>query len=396
MTSETQDLGIAGLAALVFSSALVVVGVFSLSLDLPQIAAAFAGKPGAQLIPWIGSIAAPSFAVASPVAGLLVDRIGYRRVYVAALILFVCAGSAPMVLDDLRAVLACRVLLGISVAGALTAALSKIGRLPADRRPALFGYQGVAGGLTAVAVFPIVGWLARQGWHVPFAVNLVGLVFLPVVLSLPREEDAYPTARRIPAWNPGLFSGVSATLCLFAATIGLLMFVDNQVSPFYLMSIGIKDPSLASIPLAASSTAAIAGSALYGVVHRRLGTAWTFIAVGLVIAFGLMLCGTANSLPTFTIALIVMGAALAVSLANLNTGAVETGTQTAGKSLGAIVGATYLAPVILPLIVGPLQRQLGPGGPYLFFAPVALAWSAWFLARVARARVRGRARSIPS
>ncbi|MEJ0045184.1 MAG: MFS transporter [Rhodospirillales bacterium] len=135
--------------------------------------AAFAHSPQAGLVLWVASIGSPAFALASPVAGYIVARLGYRRVYLVSILLYMLAGALPALLDDLRVVLLLRLILGISVAGALTAALDGIGRLPERERATLFGLQALFGSLAAVISYPIVGDLARTSWHLPFVVNPV-------------------------------------------------------------------------------------------------------------------------------------------------------------------------------------------------------------------------------
>src|SRR3546814_8723056 len=84
---------------------------------------------------------------------------------------FALAGSVGGILDNLYLILATRLLLGVTVAGALIAALTGIGTLPPRQRAQMFGFQSVAGAMLAIGCFPLVGAFAAIGWRWPFALR---------------------------------------------------------------------------------------------------------------------------------------------------------------------------------------------------------------------------------
>lgn len=371
--------GLAAKSAVVSSSLFVVLGLFSMSLVLPQMSAAFANQPQSWMVEWVGSIVAPSFAIASPMAGILVDRVGYRPIYAGSILLFVACGLIPFLSTYLALILAGRVILGIATAGALTAGLKGIGSFPAHMRATLFGFQGMVGGISAVLIFPVVGFLSHWGWQAPYVVHALGLLVLPLVLRLPQQHEPIDERSTHRDRNrSGLLGGLNVSLCLFAATVGLLLFISNLVTPFYLISIGIRQAALASIPLTAAAIAAILGAAAYGYLHRRLLTAGVFSAAALLTGAGLMMAGASANLPMFTTGTFLMGCGLSICSANLNTAAVQANPTESGKALGAIVGAMYFAPILLPLLVGPLETHFGAGAPFLAFTPLVVGWAVWF------------------
>src|SRR5271157_538127 len=143
MPAETgrMEIGPCGKAALVLSGTFIVVGLFSMGPVLPSMDAAFAHTSQAWLVLWVGTIASPAFALASPLAGKVVARLGCRLVYSVSIAIFSVAGSLPAVIGDLWVIVLLRLVLGVAVAGALTAALDGIGRLPEAERTTLFGLQ---------------------------------------------------------------------------------------------------------------------------------------------------------------------------------------------------------------------------------------------------------------
>src|SRR3546814_17915596 len=54
----------------------------------------------------------------------------------------------------------------------------------------MFGFQSVAGAMLAIGCFPLVGAFAAIGWRWPFALHLVGLLVIPVALTLPRTRSS--------------------------------------------------------------------------------------------------------------------------------------------------------------------------------------------------------------
>jgi len=382
------DIGLLGKVSLVLSGTFIAVGLFSIGPLVPRMGVEFAHTPQAWLVLWVASIGSPAFALASPLAGNVVARLGYRRVYLVSILLFVLAGALPALLGDLRAILLLRLLLGISVAGALTAALDGIGRLPENERATLFGWQALFGSLSAVLVYPVVGVLAQTNWNLPFVVNLFGLAVLPLALSLPHglSRDASVTEA---ASRHGLLAGVSISLCLFAGAVGVVMFSMQMVAGFYLVSIGIPDPAKVAMPLTAMAIASMLAAGAYGFIHRLLGTTATFVVATTIVGLGLLTCATAQALSLFTCGAILMGGGIAICCANLYSAASAQSAGASGPAMGVINGTIYLAPVVLPLTVGPISAQLGTGGVFLVFAVIMLASACGFALRL----VGGRSRS---
>ena len=376
------EIGLLGKASLVLSGTFIAVGIFAIGPLVPRLSAAFANTPQAWLVLWVASVAAPAFALASPVAGTIVARFGYRRVYLISILLFTAAGALPALLENLWAVLLLRLLLGVAVAGAITAALDGVGRLAENERAMLFGLQALFGSLSAVLAYPVVGFLAKTGWHLPFVTNLFGLAILPLALCLPHisAPAAAPSQSRA-APRQGLLAGLSPAFCLFAAAVGVVMFSMQMVAGFYLVSIGIPDPAKVALPLTAMAIASMLAAGAYGFIHRLIGTTATFAGATTIIAIGLLVCATAQTLPLFTAGAIAMGGALSICCANLYTAASAHSTGATGPAMGVVNGAIYVAPVVLPLTMGAISARLGAGGVFLVFAVIMLTAAAVFAAR---------------
>jgi MFS family permease len=370
-----------GKASLVLSAVFLTIGVFSIGLVLPTLKHALAGSPQAALIPWIASIVGPAFALGSPLMGFIVEKFGYRSVYIISIIVFVASGVAPMFLDNLWLVLVLRIILGVSVAGALTAAGDGIGRLPSEQHPMLFGAQVVAGSLAGVGMYPIIGVLAESGWHMPFTVHLVGLLVLPLAFTLPRhiqsaaaKTDASPETAS--PKNP--LAGLSLAVCLLGATIGLVSYTNSIFSPVYLGSIGILNPASASIPITVSAMGVLVMSTAYGFIHRILGTNSSFAVALLSVAIGFAFCSVATSLLGFTLSIVLVGFGLGIWQPNIYTWALQKSDAPPGRVLGFVNGAIYLAPIFFPLLAPIVIAHDGPGSIFALLAAITAIWACWF------------------
>ncbi|GAA2073052.1 MFS transporter [Microbacterium hatanonis] len=144
-------------------------------------------------LPWLVSAFYIACAVASPVAGRLVDLFGARRMYLVGLgIVLVAAVFGPFV-PTMDLLVADRVLLGVGASLHFPAAMSIIRRQAAEReadgRPAI-GVIALCGQTTA-AIGPTLGGLivTATGWQGIFWVNvpIVLTSALLVVSRVPRE-----------------------------------------------------------------------------------------------------------------------------------------------------------------------------------------------------------------
>ena len=93
---------------------------------LPVMSEAFADTPdSAFLTRLVLTMPALFIVITSPFAGYLVDRLGRKKLLLAATLLYGFAGSAGSWLDSLTAILVSRALLGVAVAGVMTVCVTR-------------------------------------------------------------------------------------------------------------------------------------------------------------------------------------------------------------------------------------------------------------------------------
>src|SRR5690606_3091218 len=187
---------------LLAAAILPVMAVVSLVPVLPLLLAEFAAVPGADyLVPMAVTIPALCIAVLSPVAGLLIDRVGRKRLMVVALLCYAVFGILPWFMQTLHALVAARILLGATEAVIMTTATTLIADyFEGATRERWIARQMVVVSLAAIVLVALGGILGDVlGSRGPFLLYLLGLPVAVAAALLLFEPD-----RRAPEGGAGL------------------------------------------------------------------------------------------------------------------------------------------------------------------------------------------------
>jgi ACDE family multidrug resistance protein len=127
----------------------------------------------------------------TPVAGVLSDRYGRRKVLLPSLFLFGIAGVACALATDFGLLLVLRTLQGVGAAALGAINVTMIGDLySGQRRTEALGYNSSVLSVGTASYPAIGGALALLGWRYPFALPLVAIpVALLVLFSLRNPES---------------------------------------------------------------------------------------------------------------------------------------------------------------------------------------------------------------
>lgn len=379
--------GTAALWGLLFCGVFPMIGLFALGPAMPRVAAAFSGMPNAALLAQLmGGASGFSFALSSPLIGAAIERWGYRQIYILSLIGFAVLGTLPALFDNLWAILALRLVFGVTVAGAMTAGITGLGTLPEAIRPRMYGRNGTISSVGSILTFPLVGMLATISWHAPFLIHLVALLVVPLAMMLPRTVPAHRLAR--PPQGRGI--GVSARIVALCAFIGFIMYVGPMFSPFYLQTIGVTDPRLAALPLSGMSVASLVMTSLYGRLHDRLGTISVFGLILALVGLGLFAAGLAPALPLFMLAMAVTSSGLALFTPNVSAHIAATSANPA-RGIGWAMSAMFAVQVAFPFVAQAISRAVGPAAVFKILGGLALCVAMGFVVRAGRAQSRRRA-----
>lgn len=163
----------------------------SLTPVFPSMAAAFSDVPGAGFwMPLVMTLPALLVVVGGPVVGYLVDRLGRKPVLLMSLLFAGLGGCLGAVFDTIGLILATRILVGLGIAGALTATNSLIADYyDGPQRSQFMGRQAAAGGLLSVVFLLVGGSLSEVGWRYAFLSYLPLLLLLPLAMWAVKEPD---------------------------------------------------------------------------------------------------------------------------------------------------------------------------------------------------------------
>jgi MFS family permease len=256
---------------LMAGSCLPILGAVLIAPVLPKMQDYFASTAGAKaLVPLALTVPALSLALLAPFAGVIVDRLGRKRLLIVATALYAVFGTAPLWLDSLGAIIASRALVGVTEAAILTCCTTLVGDYySGHQRVKYLALQTMCASASATAFFVVGGAVGAAGWRLPFWAYAVSLVLAPLMAAaLPNPAprvtvgdaaagpEARPTRRPFP-WRR--LAGICAV-----TFFGAMVFYTVPVEMAYLLDdLGVENTSVIGLATAIASAATVAGAVAY-------------------------------------------------------------------------------------------------------------------------------------
>lgn len=170
------------------------------------------------------------YAISGFAFGLAADRMIRVRVIAFGLVVWSAATAAGALAVDFWTLFAARFFTGIGEASLFPCALSLVGeRFPPERRGRALGLFGVAAAIGGGLGVGLGGWLAeRLGWREVFLLyGGVGLLLLPLVLSVPERARPRPVQHAGPA--PRIVREILADRALLLMWLGGMMAIGSAL-----------------------------------------------------------------------------------------------------------------------------------------------------------------------
>lgn len=344
---------------LMAGSCLPVLGAVLIAPVLPKMQDHFDSVPGAKtLVPVVLTVPALALALLAPFAGVIVDRLGRKRLLVGATVLYALFGTAPLWLDSLGAIVASRVLVGITEAAIMTCCTTLIGDYYTGRvRDRYLALQTMCASASATAFFVIGGAAGSAGWRAPFWIYAVGLLLAPLMATaLPKlRQDASAEVTTEPRPFPvRRLAGICA-LTVF----GAMVFYTVPVETAYLLDdLGITSTGVIGLATALASAATVAGSIAFtklpGTPASRLPVVFAlcgtgFVVMGLASGPVLLIAGAVlNCLGTG----VLLPSLLTVAMSRLEY-------ADRGRGTGLWTAAFFFGEFVCPLILIGLESVVG-------------------------------------
>ena len=344
------------------------------------------GIQAATFVITVFSLARLCFA---PVSGLLVQRLGERRIYISGLLVAALSTAACGFAQTFWQLLIFRALNGVGSTMFFVSALGLMIHIsPADARGRIAGMFTTSFLLGAVGG-PVFGSLIA-GWGLAAPFLIVGVAQLGVTAALfyslrgsvlaapaevPQSAVTMREALRHRAYRSALFSNFATGWSAFGLRIAL---VPLFISVVMHRGVGIIGVALAAF--AAGNALAVTPS---GYLSDRTGRR-TLLIVGLsasgVATIGL---GVVSSLPAFVATAFVSGATTGIFMSPLQAAVADIlGNQArAGNPVAAVQMMTDLGAIVGSTAVGQIAQRLSFGWAFAISGIILLAAAVgWMLA----------------
>jgi MFS family permease len=343
-------------------SCLPVLGAVLLAPVLPRMRDHFEGVAGhAALVPLVLTVPALSLALLAPFAGVIVDRIGRKRLLVVATVLYALFGTVPLWLDSLYGIVVSRVLVGVAEAAIMTACTTLIGDYYSGRaRDRYLALQTMCASASATVFFVLGGALGAAGWRAPFWLYAVGLLLAPAmarVLPAPRTPAAKEQSGTEPAPRPFPVRRM-AGICVLTVFGAVVFYTVPVEMSFLLDDLGVDSTGAIGAATAVASAATVLGSVVFTRLADRPRRRLPLIF--LLCAAGLLLMGLADNVPLLVLGAVVNCVGTGLLLPSLLTLAMSRlDFADRGRGTGLWTSAFFLGEFACPLVLLGGEGALG-------------------------------------
>jgi MFS family permease len=276
---------------------------------VPDLVKQFAHVPQHEYwVPMILTVPSLCVALLCPVAGILGDYFGRRRLLLLSFLLYAVVGVAPVFLTDLTYILISRVGVGIAEALVYVLSTTMIGDYyKGAARDRWLAAQTAFASMSALLFFNLGGILGEGGWSTPFWAYASALVMFALVWKFTWEPSSQAswdnTAAQAPrnlSWTG--FPWARMALIVVITIYGSIFFYTVQIrAPSGLAALGLTSPAERGFLTSIASIGVPLGTFFYS----RLGSRWPVSRLLLVefglLSLGFLLMARAGGVPGFLI-----------------------------------------------------------------------------------------------
>lgn len=340
---------------LMAGSCLPILGAVLIAPVLPKMQDHFASVPGAKaLVPLALTVPALALALLAPFAGVIVDRVGRKRLLTVATLLYAVFGTAPLWLDSLGGIIASRALVGVTEAAIMTCCTTLIGDYYSGRRRVKYlALQTMCASASATAFFVVGGAAGSAGWRVPFWVYAVSLALAPLMAAALPDPAAVTPDTEVPAGSAAhrpfpwrQLAGICA-LTFF----GAMVFYTVPVEMAYLLDdLGVENSGVIGLATAIASAATVGGAVAFARLGRSPDPMLPAVLAVCAAGFGVMFL--AGNAPLLVAGAVVNCVGTGMLLPALLTSAMsrlefEDRGRGTGLWMAAFFGGEFICPLVL-------------------------------------------------
>jgi Arabinose efflux permease len=260
-------------------------------------------------VPLLLSIPALCIALGAPVAGILADKVGRRKLLIWSMIIYAFSGMSPILLSDYWPIFISRICVGLCEAVIITCSTTLIGDyFSGDKRDKWLGSQAALATVTAMFLFPLSGFLGSQfGWKGPFLLYGSSLILAILVLLFTWENRFSSRQRSVEsdekkASRGRLPKSHMLTVCAFTLVGGVFFYILMFQLSTALGHFDINDASLSGLLLSITALGVPIGAIAYRYAHKLLGTKSLVFLEFAILAVGFISMSHAENYQWFILA----------------------------------------------------------------------------------------------
>lgn len=345
---------------LLVGSTLTVMAGAIISPVLPEISREFAHLPDAELLSkLILTLPALVIAFLAPVAGIIIDRTGRKKVLLFSLLLYAVAGTTGAYLSSIYLILAGRVFLGMAVGGLMTAIVTLIGDYyEGEERSRIMGYQAAFASMGGLVFITSGGILADFHWRYPFLIYAASLIVLFFAwINIYEPPRAVRTAG-YPIRGFNLLKTIPPKVYWVYLVSFFSMSVFYMVPvqmPFMLSKLeGISNAQV-GLAIAFMNVTAITTSFNYSRMKKRMDFPTIQGIVFLLIATGYFIISQSTTYYMMISGILVGGLGFGMQWANINLWLVSIAPpDIRGTLVGYLNSAIFLGMFLSPVLLQPV------------------------------------------
>jgi MFS family permease len=354
---------------LLLTSTLTVMAGATIAPCLPAMQEHFADVDRAEyLVKLALTIPALFIAIGGSIVGILINRLGRKRLLIGSTILYACSGSAGFFLNSLWAIIFSRALLGLSIAGTMTGVMTLItDYYQGQKRASFMGTQAAAMGFGGMVFAAVGGISADFNWRFPFLIHLFSLVVLGLIaiaLAEPKLEQTTDfNNSRTPSKLTKESMRIICSLAMVYMVVYYLIFVQLA---FHLQEISNSSAAESGIAIAISTLAGAIASSQYGALKQRLDFSSIVIIALILTAIGQFIIGLGNSYQIVLVGLIVSGLGFGLIMPNFSNWLANiVPDYLRGKALGELTTFIFLGQFLSPILSQPVIKNVGLSNTYI-------------------------------
>jgi MFS family permease len=340
--------------------------------SLPQISEYFIEYQNIEILSkLIITLPALFIAIASPIVGILIDKIGRKNILLYSLILYGLSGSSVFLFANLNFLLITRAFLGIAVAGIMTVTTTLIGDyFDSKERNSFVGIQGAFMGIGGVIFISLSGILADISWQLPFLIYGFAFPVLILAVFFLYEPDIVENLGDTEAISDKRIPYFKSTIVYLLIFLSIVFFYIIPVQiPFVLNKIDGVNNAMIGYAISISTLASAIISMNYKQFKKRYSFPTIYFLAFLFMGVGYMIISLSDLYWQIITGLVISGFGTGLIMPSGSLWIIELApSKFRGRMIGIAATTMYLGQFISPLFLQPIINQTSVASSFYLVA----------------------------